>query len=176
MDAVVQGKNTLRMASTNFKGNPVPTSGDLPAVGRPAPAFVATTNDLRDVGLDDFPGTRLLNVFPSIDTPVCATSVRHFNEDAGRREGVTVLNISADLPFALSRFCGAEGIDASVALSTFRGSFLEDYGLKMTGGPLAGLAARAVLVVNPEGKVVYVELVPEIGQEPNYAAALDALP
>lgn len=163
------------MADIRFKGKPVATVGDLPAVGAPAPDFLATTIDLRDVGLADFPGTRLLNIFPSVDTRVCAASVRRFNEAAAGREGVTVLNVSADLPFAHARFCGAEGIEAAQSVSTFRGRFLEDYGVRMTGGPLAGLAARAVVVVGPDGVVRYTELVPEIGQEPDYDAALAAL-
>ncbi|MEO1229350.1 MAG: thiol peroxidase [Myxococcota bacterium] len=163
------------MASITLKGNPISTSGELPAVGSAAPDFVLTTTDLRNVSLSDFPGTRLLNIFPSIDTPVCATSVRSFNKEAGSKENVTVLNISADLPFAHGRFCGAEGIDKAVSVSTFRGSFLDDYGIKMADGPLAGVAARAVMVVDAEGVVKYVELVPEIAQEPDYAAALAAL-
>lgn len=163
------------MASITLKGNPLTTSGELPAVGATVPDFVLTTTDLRNVSLSDFPGTRLLNIFPSIDTPVCASSVRSFNKEAGAKDGVTVLNISADLPFAHARFCGAEGIEKAVSLSTFRGRFLEDYGVTMADGPLAGLAARAVVIVDGAGVVKYAELVPEIAQEPNYEAALAAL-
>lgn len=164
------------MASITFKGQPVETVGSLPAVGQKAPDLRLTTVDLEDVGFERYPGTRLLNIFPSVDTRVCAASVRAFNQKAAGREGVTVLNVSADLPFAHKRFCAAEGIDKVESLSTFRGSFLDDYGVRMTSGPLAGLAARAVVIVDPEGSVRYVEQVPEIAQEPDYDAALAALP
>ena len=162
------------MAITNFKGNPINTVSDLPAVGAAAPDFKLVDLGLAEVSLASYPGRRVLNIFPSVDTPVCATSVRTFNREAGSIDGVTVLNISADLPFAHKRFCGAEGLEGVVSLSTFRGSFLEDYGVRMADGPLAGLAARAVIVVDDAGKVIYTELVPEIAQEPNYEAALAA--
>ncbi len=162
------------MAVTNFKGNPIHTVSDLPSVGAQAPDFKLVDTGLAEVDLSAYPGRRVLNIFPSVDTPVCATSVRTFNRDAGSIEGVTVLNVSADLPFAHKRFCGAEGLESVVSLSTFRGSFLDDYGVRMADGPLAGLAARAVVVVDEQGKVVYTELVPEIAQEPNYEAALAA--
>ncbi len=162
------------MASITFKGNPVQTSGSLPAVGAAAPEFSLVDTGLAEVGLTTHAGRKVLNIFPSVDTSVCATSVRTFNQKAGALDGVTVLNVSADLPFAHKRFCGAEGLDGVVSLSTFRGSFLDDYGVRMVDGPLAGLAARSIVVVDEGGKVVYTELVPEIAQEPNYDAALNA--
>lgn len=164
------------MAEITFRGNPIHTAGELPAVGSPAPAFTVTGPDLSDITLDDFRGQQLvLNIFPSVDTGVCAASVRAFNEKAGGREGVTVLNVSADLPFAQARFCGAEGIDGVKNGSAFRSDFGETYGVTMTEGPLRGLLSRAVVVVDADGKVAYTEQVPEIAQEPNYDAALAAL-
>ncbi|MDJ0973830.1 MAG: thiol peroxidase [Planctomycetota bacterium] len=163
------------MATTAFKGNPISTSGALPSVGSPAPAFELLAQDLSTKSLADFAGKKVLNVFPSIDTPVCANSVRAFNEKAGAREDTTVLNVSADLPFAAKRFCGAEGLDGVETLSTLRSTFGTDYGVTMMEGPLAGLLARAVIVVDENDNVAYVELVPEIAQEPNYDAALEAL-
>lgn len=165
------------MAKVTFKGNPVSLAGNLPAVGSQAPAFKLVAGDLSERGLGDFAGKRkVLNIFPSIDTPVCAASVRHFNQDAASLANTAVLCISADLPFAQGRFCGAEGIKNVTMLSTLRGSqFLRDYGVAIDAGPLAGLAARAVVVVDEHDKVRYVQLVPEIGQEPDYAAALAAL-
>lgn len=163
------------MADITLKGNPFHTSGDLPAAGAAAPAFTLVGQDLAEVSLDDHAGkTRVLSIFPSVDTPVCALSVRTFNERAGAMDDVVVLNVSADLPFAQKRFCGAEGIENAVTLSTFRSSFADDYGLRITDGPLAGLCARAVVVVNPDGQIVHSELVPEIAQEPDYDAALAA--
>ncbi len=159
------------MATITLKGNPIETNGDLPAVGSAAPDFKLVKTDLSEVSLSGLSGKTVLNIFPSIDTPVCAMSVRAFNERAAALEGVTVLNVSADLPFAHKRFCGAEGLDKVESASTFRGSFLSDYGVKITTGPLAGVGARAVVIV-ADGKVVYSELVPEIAQEPNYDAAL----
>lgn len=165
------------MASVTFKGNPVPLGGNVPAVGSQAPAFQLVAGDLSDRGLADFAGKRkVLNVFPSIDTPVCAASVRHFNQDAAGLSNTAVLCISADLPFAQGRFCGAEGIKNVTMLSTLRGSgFLRDYGVAIDAGPLSGLAARAVFVLDEHDKVRHAQLVPEIGQEPDYAAALAAL-
>jgi thioredoxin-dependent peroxiredoxin len=163
------------MATITFKGNPVHTSGSLPAVGTPAPAFSLVAGDLSEKSLAAYPGKRVLNVFPSIDTGVCATSVRTFNKKAAALPGVFILNISMDLPFAAKRFCAAEGIEGAVTLSAFRSDFATAYGLKLTDGPLAGLCSRAVLVVNEAGTVVYAEQVPEIAQEPNYEAALAAL-
>ena len=165
------------MAEITLRGNPIQTVGDLPAVGEPAPAFSLTGSDLSPVTNADFGGQSVvLNIFPSIDTAVCAASVRAFNQRAAEREGVNVLNVSADLPFAQGRFCGAEGIDKVKSASVFRsGDFGSDYGVTMTDGPLAGLLARAVVVVGSDGNVRYTELVPEIAQEPNYDAALAAL-
>ncbi|MED5814687.1 thiol peroxidase [Mycolicibacterium sp. 050232] len=163
------------MAQITFKGNPINTVGDLPAVGSAAPSFSVTGTDLGAVTSDQFQGKSvLLNIFPSVDTGICAASVRTFNERAAGA-GATVLCVSKDLPFALSRFCGAEGIENVVTASAFRDSFGEDYGITMTDGPLAGLLGRAVVVIGADGKVAYTELVPEIAQEPNYDAALAAL-
>ena len=162
------------MAQITLRGNPINTVGDLPAVGSSAPAFSLTGADLGAVSSDQFRGkTVLLNIFPSIDTPVCATSVRTFNERASAK-GLTVVCVSKDLPFALSRFCGAEGIENVTSASAFRDSFGEDYGLTITDGPMAGLLGRAVVVIGADGKVAYAELVPEIAQEPDYDAALAA--
>ena len=163
------------MATITFKGKPVHTSGSLPAVGTAAPGFSLVASDLSEKSLAAYPGKRVLNIFPSIDTGVCATSVRTFNKKAAALPGVSILNISMDLPFAAKRFCAAEGIEGAVTLSAFRSDFATAYGLKMTDGPLAGLCSRAVVVVNEAGTVVYAEQVPEIAQEPNYEAALAAL-
>jgi thiol peroxidase len=164
------------MAEITLRGNPIHTAGELPAVGAPAPAFTVTGGDLSDITLGDFYGQQLvLNIFPSIDTGVCAASVRAFNQKAGGRDGVTVLNVSADLPFAQARFCGAEGIDGVKNGSAFRSDFGEAYGVTITDGPMRGLLSRAVVVVDGEGNVAYTEQVPEIAQEPNYDAALAAL-
>lgn len=164
------------MAEITMRGNPVNTLGDLPAVGSKAPGFSLTGADLGNVTDADFAGAPVvLNIFPSIDTATCATSVRTFNQKAAEREGVNVLCVSADLPFAQSRFCGAEGIDNVKSGSTFRSSFGIDYGVNMVDGPLSGLLARAVVVVGADGNVAYTELVPEIAQEPDYDAALAAL-
>ena len=165
------------MAQITLKGNPIHTSGDLPAVGSAAPGFSLVGADLGAVSLADYAGRSVvLNIFPSLDTPVCAQSVRRFNELAADRDGAVVLCISADLPFAQSRFCGAEGIESVVTLSSFRApGFGNDYGVSILDGPLAGVLGRAIVVVNGDGKVTYTELVPEIVQEPDYAAALAAL-
>jgi thiol peroxidase len=163
------------MSTITFKGNPVHTSGTLPAVGSVAPEFNLVAADLSEKKLSSFAGKRVLNIFPSLDTGVCATSVRTFNKKAAGMAGVAVLNISMDLPFAAKRFCAAEGIEGAVTLSAFRSNFAEQYGLKMVDGPLAGLCSRAVIVVDAAGKVVHAEQVPEIAQEPNYDAALAAL-
>ncbi|OYO20476.1 lipid hydroperoxide peroxidase [Enemella evansiae] len=164
------------MATTAFKGNPVNTVGDLPAQGQAAPDFTVTGQDLSEVKLSDFTGSRLvLNIFPSVDTPTCAQSVRKFNELAAGFDNTKVLCVSADLPFALGRFCGAEGIDNVVTGSVFRSSFGSDYGVTMTDGPLQGLLARSVVVLDEQGNVTYSELVPEIGQEPDYDSASAAL-
>jgi thiol peroxidase len=163
------------MASITLKGNPFNTSGELPAVGTAAPDFDLVGADLAGKTLADYPGWRVLNIFPSIDTPVCAASLRTFNEKAAGREGVTVLNISKDLPFATKRFCAAEGIEGAETLSCFRSDFARSYGVEIVDGPLTGLCARSVVVVDGSGNVAYTELVPEIGQEPDYDAALAAL-
>lgn len=165
------------MALVTLRGNPLNTSGDLPAVGSGAPAFTLTNGDLGSVRLGDLAGQRVvLNIFPSLDTAVCATTVRTFNERAAGLDNTTVVCVSADLPFAASRFCGAEGIEDVVTGSTFRNQeFLDDYGVRLLDGPLAGLAARAVVVLDEAGTVAYTELVPEISQEPDYDAALAAL-
>ncbi|MDD7814515.1 thiol peroxidase [Mycolicibacter sinensis] len=163
------------MAQITLRGNPVTTAGELPAVGDAAPAFSLTGTDLGAVESAQFGGKPLLlNIFPSIDTPVCATSVRTFNERAAA-SGLTVVCVSNDLPFAQKRFCGAEGIENVTTASAFRSSFGGDYGVTITDGPMAGLLARAVVVIDAGGKVAYTELVPEIASEPNYDAAVAAL-
>ncbi len=165
------------MATTKLGESTVHTVGDLPAVGSPAPAFVLTGTDFRDdVTSDSLAGRRLvLNIFPSIDTGVCAASVRRFNELAAGLENTTVVCASRDLPLAQARFCGAEGIDGVVMGSDFRGSFGDDYGVALADGKWAGMLARAVVVVGADGTVVHTELVPAIGQEPDYDAAVAAL-
>lgn len=164
------------MAKITFKGSPVSTIGDLPATGRAAPSFQLTKIDLGTLTNQELIGKNVvLNIFPSIDTGVCATSVRKFNQQAASLPNTTVVCVSKDLPFAQKRFCGAEGIDKVVPASWFRGQdFGKDYGVTMTDGPLAGLFARAVVVIDKTGRVVHSELVPEIAQEPNYEAALKA--
>lgn len=164
------------MARITFKGNPINTSGDLPAVGSKAPDFKLTKVDLSDVSLRDFAGKKvILNIFPSIDTGVCATSVRKFNVEAANLPNAAVLCVSADLPFAQKRFCGAEGITNVVMGSELHAkNFGETYGVRISEGPLAGLLARSVVVIDEKGGVKYTEQVPEIGQEPNYDAALSA--
>ncbi len=164
------------MASVTLKGNPQNTNGELPPVGQQAPDFTLVNTDLADVKLSDFQGKRVvLNIFPSVDTPTCAQSVRHFNAEASALKNTEVVCVSQDLPFALARFCGAEGLDQVTTASAFRSSFADDYGVRLTDGPLAGLTARAVVVVDEQGKVLHTELVSEISSEPNYEAALNAL-
>jgi len=164
------------MAQITLKGDPINTVGELPAVGAAAPAFTLTTAELGESSLADYAGkTVVLNIFPSLDTPVCATSVRQFNQLAAEKDA-TVLCISADLPFAQARFCGAEGIENVVTLSSFRSAgFGDDYGVRIVDGPLAGVFGRAVVVVDGDGTVKYTELVPEIVQEPDYDAAMAAI-
>ena len=164
------------MATVTLKGNPIHTNGDLPAAGAAAPDFKLTGVDLKDVSLADYKGKKkILNIVPSLDTAVCATSTRKFNESGGKLANTVVLVISADLPFAMKRFCTTEGLANVVSLSMIRGKgFAKDYGVLLQDGPLAGLSARAVVVVDENDKVVHTELVPEIGQEPNYDAALAA--
>jgi len=162
------------MAQITLRGNPINTVGDLPAVGSPAPAFALTGADLGPVINEQFSGKAVvLNIFPSVDTPVCATSVRTFNERVAA-DGATVVNVSKDLPFAQKRFCGAEDIENVSTASAFRDSFGEDYGVTIADGPMAGLLARAIVVIGADGNVAYTELVPEIAQEPDYDAALAA--
>ncbi len=165
------------MTQVTMRGNPIEVSGTLPHVGQQAPAFSLVGQDLADVTLATYAGKRkVLNIFPSVDTPTCATSVRKFNVEAGKLSNTVVLCISADLPFAQKRFCAAEGLDNVVNLSTMRGrEFLENYGVAIAEGPMAGLAARAVVVLDEQDKVLHSELVSEIGQEPNYTSALAAL-
>ena len=160
-----------------LRGTPVRVDGDFPGVGAKAPAMTMTSGTLADVGLKDFAGKRkVLNIVPSLDTPVCATSTRKFNEEAGKLANTVVLVVSADLPFAAKRFCETEGLQNVQTLSTFRNpQFGEAYGVGITSGPLAGVTARAVVVVDANDKVVYSQLVPEIKEEPDYAAALAAL-
>jgi thiol peroxidase len=165
------------MAQITFKGNPIHTNGDLPAVGAKAPDFKLTGSDLKDVSLATWRGKKkVFNIVPSLDTSVCATSTRKFNEAAGKLANTVVLVVSADLPFASKRFCTTEGLQNVVPLSLMRGKeFARDYGVLMEDGPLAGITARAVVVVDENDKVVYRQLVPEIGQEPDYDKALAAV-
>lgn len=163
------------MATTAFKGNPVNTVGELPAAGAQAPSFDLVGEGLSALTSGDLSGRVVLNIFPSIDTGVCAASVRKFNELAASLDNTTVVNVSKDLPFAQARFCGAEGIDKVKVGSAFRSSFGEDFGVTMADGPMAGLLARSVVVLDADGKVLHTELVPEITQEPDYDAAVKAL-
>lgn len=165
------------MATITLQGNPVETIGELPQVGSMAPAFTVVKADLSEVSLRDYAGKRLvLSIFPSIDTPTCATSVRQFNEKASGLKNTSVLCVSADLPFASGRFCGAEGIKNVDTGSTFRSpAFGKDYGVEITTNPLKGLLARAIVVIDESGKVMHTQLVGEIADEPDYAAALAVL-
>ena len=164
------------MGQVTFQGNPVPVEGNFPAVGSQAPDFTLVNGKLEDVSLAAFAGKKkVLTINPSYDTPVCAKAAKEFNERAAK-DGVVVLAISADLPFAQGRFCSTEGIEGVVALSSFRSlQFGKDYGVLISGGPLANITARAVLVLDENNKVVHAELVGEIADEPNYDAALAAL-
>lgn len=165
------------MAQITLQGNPIKTTGELPVIGNQAPDFSLVTGDLRDVSLKDFAGKKkLLNIVPSLDTGVCATSTRKFNETAGKRDDCVVLVISADLPFASGRFCSTEGLQNVVALSMMRSrNFGKDYGVLIEDGPLAGITARALVVLDEQNKVLFTQLVPEIAQEPDYEGALAAL-
>jgi thiol peroxidase len=167
----------VKMAKTKLQGNIINTVGSLPRLGSKARDFKLTGKDLQDKTLADFTGKRLLlNIFPSIDTGVCAMSVRKFNAEAAKVKNALILGVSRDLPFALGRFCGAEGIDRVITLSDLRDrSFGRYYGLEIKDGPMAGLLARAVLIIDEEGKVIYRELVDDIVHEPDYKAALKAL-
>ncbi|MFQ3185863.1 MAG: thiol peroxidase [Marinomonas primoryensis] len=164
------------MTTVTLKGNPFETVGTLPAVGSVAPAFELVKTDLSVATLADYLGAKLvLNIFPSVDTPTCATSVRKFNESVSALKGVNVVCVSADLPFAVARFCGAEGIDNVDTGSSFRSTFGADYGLTFSTGPLTGLLSRAVVVLDEKGSVIYTEQVAETADEPNYEAALAVL-
>ena len=165
------------MATVTLKGNPIHTNGELPEVGASAPDFKLVTKELKDVSLADWAGKKkVLNIVPSLDTAVCATSTRKFNEKAGSRSDAVVLVVSADLPFASGRFCAAEGLANVVPLSLMRSkAFAKDYGVLITDGPPAGLTARAVVVLDAANRVVHRQLVPEIAEEPDYDAALAAL-
>lgn len=164
------------MANITLKGNPVTTVGELPAVGSQAPAFTLVQGDLSEITLEDLAGKRVvLNIFPSVDTPTCATSVRTFNEKVSSLDNTVVVCVSADLPFAMSRFCGAEGIENVKLGSAFRASFGDDYGVAFETGPLKGLLSRSVVVIDENGKVVYTEQVAETADEPSYEGAISAL-
>ncbi len=164
------------MATIKFQGNPLNTSGELPAIGSKATDFTLVNGKLADVNLATYAGKRkILNIVPSLDTPTCAMSTRKFNEKANKLDNTVVLIISADLPFAQSRFCEAEGLTNVIPLSTFRSTFADDYGVKLTDTFLAGLTARAVLVIDESDKVIYTQLVEELANEPDYDSVLAAL-
>lgn len=163
------------MATTAFKGNPVNTVGELPAVGAAAPSYDLVGEGLSALTSAEVSGRTVLNIFPSLDTGICAASVRKFNELAAGLENTTVVNVSKDLPFAQARFCGAEGIENAKVGSAFRSSFGEDFGVTMADGPMAGLLARSVVVLDAAGKVIHSQMVPEITTEPDYDAAVAAL-
>ena len=165
------------METVYFKGTPFHTYGTVPEAGSKAPDFKLVTKDLQEVTLADFAGKKLvLNVFPSLDTPVCAASVRRFNQEAAKLDDVAVLCVSMDLPFAMARFCTVEGRDKVMAASAFRSpEFAHNYGLQIIDGPLAGLLARCVLIIDENGKVIYRDLVNEITNEPDYEAAINTL-
>lgn len=164
------------MANITFKGGAVNTIGNLPETGSQAKDFTLVSGELSEKSLNDYKGKKVvLNIFPSIDTGVCAASARRFNQEASSLENTVVVNVSKDLPFALNRFCAAEGLKNVEVLSDFRGTFGSDYGLTMQDSVLKGLLSRAVIVLDENGQVVYTEQVPEIAQEPNYEAALAAL-
>lgn len=165
------------MTTVTLAGNPINLAGQFPKPGDTAPGFTLVGTDLADVSLSSYAGKRkVLNIVPSLDTPVCQTSTRKFNERASSMANTVVLVIAADLPFAMKRFCETEGLKNVVSLSTMRGrAFMNKYGVEIVDGPLAGLTARAVVVLDEQDKVIHAELVPEIKQEPNYDAALKAL-
>lgn len=165
------------MAKLKLQGNPINTNAALPRLGSKAKDFALTASNLQDHSLSDYKGQKiLLNIFPSIDTGVCATSVRKFNAEAAKLKNTVVLGVSRDLPFALARFCGAEGIDKVITLSELRNrDFGKAYGLEIVDGPMAGLLARAVIIIDADGKIIYRQLVEDIVQEPDYKAALKAL-
>lgn len=164
------------MAKITLKGNPINTAGTVPQRGSLAPGFRLVKTDLGETTLDAYQGKRkVLNIFPSVDTPTCALSVRQFNQRAASLNNTVVLNISADLPFAQKRFCGVEGIQNAEALSSFRSAFAKEWGLEIIDGPLKGLCSRCVVVLDEKNKVLYSEQVAEIASEPNYDAAIESL-
>jgi len=164
------------MAEITLKGNKINTNGNLPEVGSQAKDFNLVANDLSEKTISDYKGNKIvLNIFPSLDTPTCAASVRRFNQEASNLESTKVLCISKDLPFAQARFCGAEGLDNVETLSDFRSNFAKEYNLEITDGPLTGLASRAVIILDENGKVTYTQQVPEIVDEPNYEEILNNL-
>ena len=165
------------MAKITLQGNGINTNGNLPVVGQQAPDFKLVDKDLNDVTLNTYSGKKkLLNIVPSLDTPVCATSTKKFNDNAKEKSDTVFLIVSADLPFAMSRFCSAEGTGNVIALSMMRSrNFAKDYGVLIEDGPLAGITARAIVILDKDNKVIYTELVPEIAQEPDYDKALAAL-
>jgi thiol peroxidase len=164
------------MATVTLQGNVFNTTGDLPKVGSEAPNFTLVETDLSETTLADYAGSKLiLNIFPSVDTGVCATSIRTFNQKASDLDNTKVLCVSADLPFAAARFCGAENIENVATGSSFRGSFGTDYGVCFSDGPLAGLLSRSIVVINEQGTVIYTEQIAETTEEPDYAAAIAAL-
>ena len=165
------------MATITLHGNEIHTNGELPAVGGNAPDFHLVDGELNDKRLADYAGKKILmNIVPSLDTPVCATSTKKFNEAAASKDNAVMLVIAADLPFAMGRFCGAENVDKVIPLSMMRSrNFAKDYGVLIEDGPLAGITARAIMVIDENGKVTYTEMVPDIGQEPDYDKALAAL-
>jgi thiol peroxidase len=164
------------MAKITLKGNPINTSGALPSVGSAAPDFILTKNDLTNVSLKDFAGkTKILSIVPSLDTPVCQTSIRKFNEKAAALPNTVVLTVSRDLPFAQKRFCETEGITNCISVSELRNrAFGAAYGMEIVDGPLAGVLGRGIVVISPDNRILHAELVPEIAQEPDYDAALKA--
>jgi thiol peroxidase len=164
------------MATVTLQGNVFNTTGDLPKVGSEAPDFTLVETDLSETTLADYAGSKLiLNIFPSVDTGVCATSIRTFNQKASDLDNTKVLCVSADLPFAAARFCGAENIENVATGSSFRGSFGTDYGVCFSDGPLAGLLSRSIVLINEQGTVIYTEQIAETTEEPDYAAAIAAL-
>ena len=165
------------MTQITLQGTPIETIGELPAVNTPAPAFTLTKTDLSNASLSDFSGqTIVLNIFVSLDTSICAASVRRFNTEVSSLDNTVVLCVSSDLPFAHQRFCEAEGLEKVIPLSVFRSpEFGKDYGVKVTTGPLTGLLARSIVIIDKDGKIIYTEQVPEIAQDPDFEAALQAL-
>lgn len=164
------------MAQITLKGNPIETIGELPQIGSTAPDFNLVKSDLSELSLKDYSGKRVvLNIFPSLDTATCAASVRRFNKEASKLDNTAVIGVSADLPFASKRFCGAEGIENVVTGSIFRSSFGKDYGVEMTSGPLKGILSRAIVVIDESGKVIHAQQVPELVDEPDYESALAVL-